>query len=66
MSFEGGEQPDTGVALGGADPILAWLIEMKGTQDLGPALLSGCRHLVHHPQEYYCLSDFFGAAFNAG
>lgn len=39
---------------------------MKGTQELGSALLSGCRHLVHHPQEYYCLSDFFGAAFNAG
>lgn len=25
MSFEGGEQPDTGVAPGGADPVLAWL-----------------------------------------
>lgn len=27
MSFEGGEQPDAGVALGGADPVLAWLIK---------------------------------------
>lgn len=64
ICFERVEQPDTGGSgrsrscSGRVDKELG----LKGAEELGPALYQQ----VHHLQEYYSVSDFFGTAFNAG